>query len=166
MVVFESIPFGLGLKIRKGSCINKHLVFIDFSLESTTIFITHFLSQWIKQILPSVFNWINKLLVMRWISDALEELNPFFSLKVFESPVLLNELLFVCWEFYIFQIQENRWSIWWSYSHWLSTKFLLPHFTSNWPQVRCWGSSCWLMQRLTWYFSELYSPCVSFLGLK
>ena len=33
---------------------------------------------------------------MRWISDALEELNPFFSFKVFESPVLLNELLFVC----------------------------------------------------------------------
>ena len=162
MVVFESIPSRLGLEIREGSCINKNLVFINFSLESTTIFITHFLSQCIEQILSSVCNWIHKLLVMRWISHALEELNPFFSLKLFESPVFPNELLFFCWEFYIFQIQESRRSIWGSYPHWLSTKFLLPHFACNWPQMRCWGSSCWLTRQ----FRELYSPCVSFLRLK
>ena len=79
MIVFKGIPAWLGLEIRQSSCVDDNLVLVNLGIESSTVFVSHFLGQSIEQELSPVLNSVDEFLVMGRVTDALEKFDSFFS---------------------------------------------------------------------------------------
>ena len=79
VIVFKGIPAWLGLEIRQSSCVDDNLVLVNLGIESSAVFVSHFLGQSIEQELSPVLNSVDEFLVMGRVTDALEKFDSFFS---------------------------------------------------------------------------------------
>lgn len=67
----------------------------------------HFVQSLFDVHVPLVFHRLGKAFCVRWVTNALEKLNAFLTLKFLELPVLFDELLLVGAELDAFQIQNG-----------------------------------------------------------
>lgn len=87
---------------------NYHFIAIKFCCKARAILISHLIFSVFYQIISLIIHSIYEALLMRRITDALEELNTLLSLKFLKLTILLDKILFVNREFYTFQSVHDR----------------------------------------------------------
>jgi len=94
VVVFKSIPLWFSSYLTWRSNIYDYFITVEDMLKSMTVLITHLLSLFIQDLIPTLNDFIDKLLSVRRISHTLEEFDAFFSLQLLKPAVFFDESLF------------------------------------------------------------------------
>ena len=108
MIILKSVPFGLGHNLARGRRIDDNFVPVDLSRETRAVLLPHLAPRRLDQIGSLSVRLVDKLLGVRRVTDALEELDTLFTLQFLQLAILLDEFLLVDGQFHTFQIVQNR----------------------------------------------------------
>ena len=95
MVVLKGIPSWFGSEVIESGGVDDYFLLINFSFKSTGVVDSHFFLFVVQNHLSFSFNIIDESISVRRVTNALEELDTFFSFELLKFPVLLDKLLLV-----------------------------------------------------------------------
>lgn len=104
VVVLERVPFWPGCNLLAGSNRHNDLVLVNDGPESCAVALPHLNKALSDVVFTLALDSLYERLGVRWIANALKELDALFSLQLFQTAVLFDELLLIWRELDVFQI--------------------------------------------------------------
>ena len=95
MIILESVPFWPCNDFFVSCRIDDDTIAVKLSIESCAILCSHLVHHVLNLLVTFVLDAIGELICVGRVSNALEELNAFFTLQLLKLAVLLDKVLLI-----------------------------------------------------------------------